>query len=247
MVVPTPEPAGNGNSAPTNDGPGVHVQPDAAPEERVSVIIADSDPLSRRVIRDVLQNAPGIVVAAEATDGVETVELVRHYQPAVLITELKLGRVDGLTVVRKLREEAPDVKVIVFTVMPDDDQAIAVLRAGAVGVLSKDVPVESLARAVRGAHRGEAAISRTLMTTILDRMRRIPEGMIGMRPVKSTLTPREWEVLDLVSNGSSTHDVANKLVVTDDTIYSHMKNVMRKLDVHTRAEAVALAEGLRQP
>ena len=204
---------------PTVNGVRSHAQESAA--ERLRVVIADDDPLARRVVRDVLQRTPGMVIAAEASDGVEAVELGLHYRP--------------------------EVRVVIFTVNVTLELAVRALRAGASGVLSKEVSIENLARALRGVVGGEAAISRKLMMRLMEHVRAMPEDYAGMRPVKSSLTAREWEVLDLVSSGASTQEVADVLVLSEDTVYSHVKNIMRKLGVHSRAEAIAEAERLRHP
>jgi DNA-binding NarL/FixJ family response regulator len=214
---------------------------------RVRLIVADPDPLSRRVVCDALAAADGIVVAAQASDGIEAAELVLQHRPGVVLAEAGLRRLDGVSLVRQLRDQAPEVRVVIFTVDPDEELALRALRAGAAGVLSKDMELESIGRALQGVARGEAAISRRLALALVEQFRHIPEGFAGMRPVRSPLTPREWEVLDLVSTGATTHDIAAALVLTEDTVYSHVKSILRKLGVHTRAEAVALVEGLRQP
>jgi DNA-binding NarL/FixJ family response regulator len=212
--------------------------------ERLRIIIADADPLARRVVREELQRRPEFVVTAEAADGVEAFELAMHYRPELLITEVALPRMDGIELVRRLVEQAPTIRVLVFAVACEPAVELRALRSGARGFLSKDIGVQAVAQALHGIMRGEAAISRALTMRLIERLRQVPEAGTGIRPVKSNLTGREWEVLDLLVAGLTTSEIADALFLTEDTIYSHIKNAMRKLGVRTRQEAIEVATRL---
>jgi len=213
----------------------------------VHIIIGDADPIARRVIRDALQDQEGFVIPAEASSGLEVVELTLHYRPDVTLMEASLPGLDGLTGVRRICEEAPEVRVLIFSQHDAEETQLEALRAGASGFLSKDVPLDTLARVVRSVVRGESAFSRKVTMRMIERLRQLPEGGIGMRPVHSPLTEREWEILDFFCQGKDTRQIAETLVLSEETIHSHSKNVLRKLNVHSRVEAVQAAQRLRVP
>jgi len=215
--------------------------------DTIHVVIADSDPLARRVVRDALQDRTGFVIPAEASSGQEAVELTLHYRPDVTLMESSLPGLDGITATRRIHEEAPDVRVLILSRDDDEHVQLQALQAGAAGFVSKNVPVENMSRVVESVVRGEAAISRKVTMLLIERLRHLPEGGVGMRPVRSPLTEREWEVLDLFCQGKCTSEVAEALVLSEETVYSHSKNVLRKLKVHSRGEAIAAAEQLRHP
>jgi NarL family two-component system response regulator LiaR len=217
-----------------------------APLERLRVIICDDDPLVRRLVRDALQQA-GIVVIAEASNGREALELTRFYRPEVVLMDVVMPGMDGIEATRRITADVPATRVVMLTGSEDDELALMGLRAGAVGYLTKDISVPAIPRALRGANSGEAAISRHLALTLIERLRLVPETGVGTRPVRSVLTPREWEVLDLLCGAQSTEAIAESLVLSAETVRSHVKNLLRKLGVRSREEAVALAGNLRAP
>jgi DNA-binding NarL/FixJ family response regulator len=208
------------------------------------VLIADHDPLVRRVVRDALR-ADGITVTAEAADGRELVRLALNHQPDIVLMDLLLPEVDGVTAIRRIVSASPTVRVVVFTGLQDEEAGILGLKAGASGYVSKDVDLDALARIVRAVAGGEVAISRGFASVLIDRLRAAPEGNVGLRPVRSRLTAREWEVLDLLCAGQTMDEVAETLVLSPETIRSHLKRAMRKLEVNSRAAAIEAVAQLR--
>ena len=214
------------------------------PSEPMRVIVADDDPFARRMIKESLQRA-GVVVVAEAHDGRQAVELAVFYRPDVVLMDVVMPELDGISATRQIVEAIPEQLVVMLTSSDEDDMGFVGLRAGAVGYLSKDVDVDVLPQALDGAMKGQAAISRRLSMKLIEQLRRAPEATTGMRPVKSPLTAREWEVVDLLYEGKTTDEIADALVLSTETVRSHIKNLMRKLGASSRADAVALAHRMR--
>ena len=218
------------------------VMDDAQP---LRTIVADDDPLVRRLIRDTLQT-DGVIVIAEATNGREAVELALFYRPDVVVMDYMMPELDGLEATRRIYEQDPGIRVVLLTGAADDALGLRGLRAGAAGFLSKDIELASLPRALRGALEGEAAISRRLAMQLVEHFRSAPEAGMGLRPVRSSLTDREWQVLDLLSGGASNDDISRLLVLSTETVRSHLKNLYRKLEVRTREQAVEAAIRMRE-
>ena len=212
--------------------------------EPMRAIVADDDPFARRMIKDALQRAE-VVVIAEAHNGYEAVELCMHYRPDVVVMDVVMPEIDGIAATRRILKEIPGQRVVLLTSTDEEEMGLLGLRAGAVGFLSKDLDIDVLPRALRGAVDGEAVISRRLGMRLVEHLRRAPEGTTGMRPVKSPLTAREWEVIDLLYEGMTTDQIADSLVLASETVRSHVKNIMKKLNARSRGEAVEAAQRMR--
>jgi NarL family two-component system response regulator LiaR len=208
------------------------------------VVIADDDPIARRAVRDALQEA-GIIVIAEAGNGHDAVDLSLHYQADAVLMDVVMPVTDGIMATRRLTERAPGIAVIMLSANDDDEVGLACLRVGAMGFLPKTIGLSSLPRALTAAIAGEAVISRRLATRLVEGARRTSPDGLGVRPVRSPLTSREWEVLDLLCGGQSTDGIAETLFLSSETVRSHVKNILRKLDVHNRDEAIRAARELR--
>jgi DNA-binding NarL/FixJ family response regulator len=208
------------------------------------VITADDDPFARRVIKSVLQ-AAGMTVVAEAKNGREAVQLALHYRPDVVVMDIVMPELDGILATRQILKVQPGQLVVVLTSEDEREFGLPALQAGAVGFLSKEADVNALPRTLEGVLRGEAAISREMTRRLIERYRGSADGVAGLRPIRSPLTPREWEVIELLSPDRSPEHVAETLVLSTETVRSHIKNIMRKLNVHSRADAISAAERLR--
>jgi two-component system, NarL family, response regulator LiaR len=221
-----------------------HGNSGARPAVAVRVLICDQDPLVRRVVRDALAGH-SITVVAEAGDGREAVELASRHQPDVVLTDLVLPELDGPTAIRRIVSASPLVRVVVLTAAKDAETGITALKAGASGYVTKDVDLSTLPRIVAAVASGEPAVSRAFVSVLIDRLRAAPEGNAGLRPVRSPLTPREWEVLDLLCAGFSVDEVTDVLVLSSETTRSHLQRAMRKLGVHSRGAALEAVRELR--
>jgi NarL family two-component system response regulator LiaR len=219
---------------------------DSSERGRLRAVIADDDPFARRVIRDVLEKA-GVLVIAEARNGREAVELALYHRPDVVVMDVVMPEMDGVIATRRIRKELPDQLILVLTGAGEESYELGLqaLRAGASGYLSKNLELEALPRALEAVRNGEAAISRKMTRSLIDKFREVPSDSAGMRPVKSPLTAREWEVIDLLKLQKTTDMIADDLVLSTETVRSHVKNILRKLDVRSRGAAVTAADRMR--
>lgn len=218
----------------------------AAGGSRLRVLIADDDPMTRRMLTDALRRGE-IDVVGEAADGEEAFELATELEPDLVLMDVVMPGVDGITATRRLSAVAPDIGVVMLSVADDEELGLLALQAGAIGFLTKDLDINVLPRVLRGVQAGEAAVDRRLTRRLIQSLQVTPVGGIGMRPVRSPLTAREWEILDLLCSDYTTEGMSHELGLSTETVRSHVKSIFRKLDVHSRREAVETAKRLRQP
>jgi DNA-binding NarL/FixJ family response regulator len=208
----------------------------------VRALVADGDGLARRLMRDALHETAGIVVVAAAHEARETLELTRYYRPDILLLDAALPPHGCQEVISRTLKATPDTHILTIS-DTDDRVALDALRAGAVGHISKDLEPAVLGGLVLRAAAGEAIVPRRLVMPLLRMLHTVPDA--GWRPVRSRLTTREWEVVELLASGASTQHIADSLFLSATTVYSHVKSVLRKLGVHSRRDAIAAAERLR--
>jgi DNA-binding NarL/FixJ family response regulator len=208
-------------------------------------MVVDADPLAAAAIARALRAEPDLDVVAVARSGEEGLELADARPPDVVVLDVGIEEEqEGLHVLRGLFEREPPPAIMVLSTVDDDELALRCLRAGACGFLPKSVSIDVLPRIVRAISRGEAVLTRALTAKLVRRLREAPDTDAGLRPVRSRLSSREWEVLDLLRQGASTVEIAEQLGMARETVRSHVKRILRKLDAHSREEAAARAREL---
>lgn len=208
------------------------------------VVVVDDDTDLRGRLRAALQDA-GLTVIAEADNGRDAIDLAVHFRPDVVIMDIVMANIDGLSATRAIAERAPTVRILLLTASDDVELGMVGLRAGAAGHQVKGGPVGEIVVAVRRMVAGEPVVGPQLTWRLIDSLRSLPVGGQGVRPVRSKLTPREWEVLDLLCAGRTVDQIADELVLARDTVRTHVKRLLRKLGAHSQAEAISIANGIR--
>lgn len=202
----------------------------------IRVLIADDQPLMRTGFKTVLEATGQIVVVAEADDGEQAVEQAQRHHPDVILMDVRMPRLDGIEATRRL----PRHKVLVLTTFGLDEYIVDALRAGASGFLTKDVPRQELVAAVKAVANGDAVLSPKVTRQLLDRVaHRLPQATptTGLQG----LTDREREVLQLIAGGLSNAEIAAALVVAEPTAKRHVSNLLGKLGLRDRVQAVIYA------
>jgi two-component system nitrate/nitrite response regulator NarL len=208
------------------------------------VVVVDDDERLRSRLRAALQDA-GLTVIAEADNGRDAIDLAAHFRPDVILMDVVMANIDGLAATRQIVRRAPSVRILLLTGSDDLDVGMIGLRAGASGHQIKNVPLPQIVDAVQRMAAGEPVVGPELTWRLIESLRALPVGGRGVRPVRSKLTPREWEVLDLLCAGLSVDQISDELVLARVTVRTHVKRVLRKLGAHSQAEAIAIANGIR--
>jgi DNA-binding NarL/FixJ family response regulator len=205
---------------------------------RVKVLLVDDHPLFRDGIASLL-SARDYVIVGQIGGGSEALKMVEELHPDLVLMDIRMPGVNGLAATRLIQAAHPEIKIVILTVSEEDDDLFEAIKSGAAGYIQKSLDSDQFFDLLDGVLRGEAGLTPVLAGKILrDYARR---GQPSYKPGPDDLTPREREVLELVSQGATNAEIATRLAVTENTVKFHMKNILQKLHASNRAEVVAYA------
>ncbi len=208
----------------------------------INLLLVDDQALFREGLRTLLSVQPGFEVVGEAGNGEEAIRLCLLHKPAVVLMDLRMPVMDGVTATRRIHESLPHVKVIVLTTFDDDELVFDGLRAGAVGYLLKDVSSEKLFEAIRAADRGEYFLQPSITTKVMAEFSRLSRiAPASPEALADPLSPRELEILKLVATGASNREIAETFIIAEGTVKNHLTNILGKLNAKDRMQAVLKA------
>ena len=210
--------------------------------ETIRVLIAEDHTIVRGGLVALLEDVEGIEVVAEAADGVEAVLKTRAAKPDVILMDLMMPRKTGIEAIEAIKQEDPNARILVLTSFSDDDKVFAAIKAGALGYLLKETSSKDLFQAIVDVHHGESSLHPAIARKLIRELNR----PTSLPPSEDPLTEREAEVLVLVARGLSNQDIADKLIIGERTVRTHVSNILGKLHLANRTQAAlyALKEGL---
>ena len=215
----------------------------------VRVLLVDDDDLMRAGLRSVLSSDETIEVVGEAGDGLAAVDRVRELRPDVVLMDVRMPNLDGISATRDVLAARPEAKVVILTTFEEDDYIFGALSAGASGFLLKRTKPEELIAAIHTVAAGESLLSPSVTSRVIARMARQPAPDTTRDARFDELTPRERQVLELVARGLSNAEIAATLVIEESTVKTHTKRILAKLGIRDRVQAVIYAyeHGLTSP
>jgi DNA-binding NarL/FixJ family response regulator len=212
------------------------------PGDAIRVLIVDDHALFRRGLQMVLESEPDIDVVGEASDGHEAIERAEAATPDVVLMDVRMPRRTGIEATRAIKDTLPSTKILMLTISDEEADLYEAIKAGASGYLLKEISIEEVASAVRKVNQGQSLISPSMASKLLSEF----AAMVKRRDERTQvpgprLTDRELEVLKLVAKGMNNRDIGSELFISENTVKNHVRNILEKLHLHSRMEAVVYA------
>jgi DNA-binding NarL/FixJ family response regulator len=212
--------------------------------EPIRAMIVDDHALFRRGLEMVLEEESDIELVGQASDGSEAVEKAGESLPDVVLMDIRMPRSSGIEACRAMKEVAPSAKIVMLTISDEEEDLFEAIRAGASGYLLKDLPLDEVAETVRAVHGGQSLINPSMAGKLLSEFATLAKRDTGERVQQvppPRLTEREMQVLKLVARGMNNRDIAKELFISENTVKNHVRNILEKLQIHSRMEAVMVA------
>jgi DNA-binding NarL/FixJ family response regulator len=215
---------------------------EAQPGDTIRVIIADDHALFRRGLQMVLESEDDIDVLAEAGDGDEAVQFATEHMPDLVLMDVRMPARGGIEATREIKDALPHVKILMLTISDEEEDLYDAIKAGASGYLLKEISIEEVADAIRKVHAGQSLISPSMASKLLNEFAAMAKKDEEKQQMPAPrLTEREMEVLTLVAQGLNNRDIAKELFISENTVKNHVRNILEKLHLHSRMEAVVYA------
>ena len=208
--------------------------------DAIRVLICDDHALFRRGLIMVLESEEGIDVVAEAEDGEEAIEKAEEAAPDVVLMDVRMPRMSGIEATRAIADAVPTAKILMLTVSDEEEDLYEAVKAGATGYLLKEISIEEVANAIRAVVTGQSLISPSMASKLLSEFNNLAT-QAQQKVLVPKLTDRELQVLKLVAQGMSNREVAEDLFISENTVKNHVRNILEKLHLHSRMEAVVYA------
>ncbi len=211
-------------------------------DERIRLLIADDHELFRRGLRMVLEDEEDIEVLGEAGDGATAVQFARDEVPDCVVMDVRMPVLSGIEATRKIKEDLPHCKILMLTISDEEDDLYQAIKAGANGYLLKEISIDEIGNAVRSVVGGQSLISPSMASKLLNEFASMIKKEEEKEQVPAPrLTPREMEVLQHVAQGMNNREIAKSLFISENTVKNHVRNILEKLHLHSRMEAVVYA------
>ena len=208
--------------------------------EPIRVLVVDDHALFRRGLQMVLEQEPDIEVVGEASDGSEAVEVAAETLPDIVLMDVRMPKRGGIDACTAIHDAVPSAKIIMLTISDEEADLYDAIKAGAMGYLLKEISIEEVASAIRAVNGGQSLISPSMAIKLLDEFKQMSRTDRQQVP-SPRLTDREMEVLKLVAKGLNNRDIAKQLFISENTVKNHIRNILEKLHLHSRMEAVIYA------